>query len=143
MLQNQDDFKRFMKYLNEDLRMPMTSISRNFGINKVTLYKIQRDEMHVTERSLRLANGFLDKLRANFYVTEGERERDRFYRHNMSWRPSATDLENVEMIEIIEGLCKITYKDGILITDIDIKLVKNGASVTCYRKGLWARDGHE
>jgi len=66
MLQNQDDFKRFMKYLNEDLRMPMTSISRNFGINKVTLHKIRRDKMHVTERSLRRANNFLSKMLKEF-----------------------------------------------------------------------------
>ena len=61
-LRNQDDFKQFIQYLLEDLGVRKQDLTRNIGINRVTIHQIMTGKAQVTKRSLRLANIYLSKM---------------------------------------------------------------------------------
>lgn len=61
-LRNQDDFKQFIQYLLEDLGVRKQDLTRNIGINRVTIHRIMTGKAQVTKRSLRLANLYLSKM---------------------------------------------------------------------------------
>lgn len=67
ILETQEDFCEFLKYLVEDVGMHKTAISRNLGINRMTIYKILKGKESVTKRSLRLANIYLNKMQKQFF----------------------------------------------------------------------------
>jgi predicted transcriptional regulator len=70
ILETQEDFCEFLKYLIEDVGMQKIAITRNLGINRMTIQKILRGQIPVTKRSLRLANIYLNKMQKQFFIPE-------------------------------------------------------------------------
>lgn len=70
ILETQEDFCEFLKYLIEDVGMQKIAITRNLGINSMTIYKILKGQIPVTKRSLRLANTYLNKMQKQFFIPE-------------------------------------------------------------------------
>ena len=67
ILETQEDFSEFLKYLIEDVGMQKMAITRNLGINRMTIHKILKGETLVTKRTIRLANIYLNKMQKQFF----------------------------------------------------------------------------
>ena len=70
IVESDDDVVRVLLFLIKDLGMTKAAITRNTGINVVTLHNLIKKKIIATPKTLRRMNKYLQELRQQFFNTK-------------------------------------------------------------------------
>jgi hypothetical protein len=70
IVESDDDVVRVLLFLINDLGMTNAAITRNTGINRVTIHNLILKKIIATPKTLRRINKYLEELRQQFFKTK-------------------------------------------------------------------------